>query len=135
MTDFAPNFALGEDVTKSAEYIMVEYGGTVAAGDALKVTGVNSYGQPIVQTHTGTLKARAIASFAGVSGDKKKAIYRGQTKITYGGAIAANASISFSSNKAITQAAAGDGLDNGWTISVAAANNDTGLIYFEGGTG
>lgn len=134
MTDLAPDYVLGEDVNpETSELLLVEYGGTVAAGDFLKVTGYNSDGNPIVATQTTTTASRFVANVAGVAGDVVLAIHRGITKITFGGAVVVTMSaISVSANKAIAQAAAGNGLGVGTSFETLAALNDTGLIFFDG---
>src|SRR5574337_528487 len=133
MTDLFTYAQLGEDVSKHAEKHSVEYDDTISNGDFLKVTGVNSAGQPIVQKQTTTTIARYVAMFDGVDGDVKEALYRGVTKVTFGGDVTVGLSFVVSANKAIAQSAAGDGKKSGWTISNGAADNDTGLVFFDGG--
>lgn len=132
MADFAPNHALGEDVLKTAEKKLFEYSGTVTAGDFLEVSGVTTDGMLTVATQAGTDPAVAVAQFDGVSGDRRECIFRGETKVTFGANTTVGKRISVSGNKAIDQAVVGDGLDNGYSISDAAADLDTGYIHFEG---
>ncbi len=134
MADLAPDYALGEDVNpETSELQIVEYGGTVAAGDFLKVTGYNADGNPIVATQTTTTASRFVAIVAGASGLVTQAIRRGITKVTFGGAVVVTMSaISVSANKAIAQALAGNGLGVGTSYETLAALDDTGLIYFDG---
>ena len=129
MADHQPNWKMGE-LKYVEETQTVIYTDDVKAGDALKVTGVDDEGNYKVAKHTGTLKARFIAAYDGASGDMVKAIFRGWTKVTYGGAVGAGIGISFSANKAIAIVAANHA---GHSVSVSAAADDLGQIYFDGG--
>ena len=136
MADFAADHNLGEDVQPEVSVLdVVEYAGTIAAGDFLEVTGIatpaadNMY---TVTTQAGTDRAYAVAMFAGVSGDRQQVLVRGKVKVTFGAAVTVGGVFSVSGNKAINIAIAGNGLANGVIISNGAADLDTGLVFFDG---
>lgn len=136
MAEFAADHNLGEDVQPEISQLdVVEYAGTIAAGDFLEVTGIATPAADnmfTVTTQAGTDDAYAVAMFAGVSGDRKQVLIYGKVKVTFGAAVTVGAKLSVSGNKAIDQAIAGDGLANGIIISNGAADLDTGLIFFVG---
>lgn len=133
MTEFAADHALGEDVIPEiAKKLLVEYSGTVTAGDFLEVSGVTSDNVLQVATQAGTDLAIGVAMFDGVSGDRQPCLLYGVTKVTYGASVTVGAQLSVSTNKAIDIAIVGNGLSNGIHISNGAADNDTGLIFFNG---
>ena len=80
MADTAPNFKLGE-IFEDNELHIVEYAGTVKAGDPLIVTGANSDGTPKVTKQTTTVKPRYCAVHDGVSGYITEALFHGTTKL------------------------------------------------------
>lgn len=134
MAEFAADFALGEDVLPEiSKFLVVEYTGTIAIGDFLEVNGVDTTDNVLkVDKQAGTDDCIGVAMFAGVSGDRQPCLHYGVTKVTFGAAVTVGQKLSVSGNKAIDQAAAGNGLANGIIISNGAANLDTGLILFDG---
>ena len=136
MADFAADHNLGEDVQpEQSDLDVVEYAGTIAAGDFLEVSGIATPAADnmfTVDKQAGTDPAYAVAMFAGVSGDRKQVLVYGKTKVTFGANVTVGGPLSVSGNKAINQAIAGSGLGNGIIISDGAADLDTGLIFFVG---
>lgn len=135
MAEFAADHALGEDVIPEiSKHLLVEYSGTIAIGDFCEVSGVVTADNVLqVAAQAGTDDAIGVAMYAGVSGDRQPILIYGVTKVTFGAAVTVGARFSVSSNKAIDQAIAGDGLANGIIISNGAADLDTGLVFFGAG--
>jgi len=139
MADTASDFKLGEfrdDADNSCELVAVELAGTVAAGDLLKITGANTTtGLLKVEKHTAKTSARYVVPTGqgGVSGDIKQVLRKGVIKVTFGSAVAVGAPIYAKGNK-IVSAGTSD-LGNLCGINAgpaAAADDDTGLVYFVG---
>ena len=131
MADFAPNYELGEQFDDS-ETEVVEYNGSIVAGDLLKVTGVNADNHLLVEKHTGNTKARFIALYPGADGQLREVLLRGTTKTTFDSNVTPGASGAPKANKIANVGTAGAGSACCFIISNGAANNDTGLIYFDG---
>lgn len=134
MAEFAADFALGEDIDPlTSKHLLVEYSGTIVIGDFLEVSGVVTADNVLkVDKQAGTDDCIGVAMFAGVSGDRQPCLVWGQVKVTFGANVTVGAKLSVSSNKAIDQAIAGDGLANGIIISDGATDLDTGIILFDG---
>lgn len=135
MTDLFSDASLGEDVLKVARTMTVEYNATITAGQLLNVESINTAGQFVVGVCAGTERARFVAMFDGVDGDPKEALWKGLTKVTYGGAIAGGdiQIQSGASGKVVT--AATTGADAHLICGAAfktGTTDDTGLIWFNG---
>ena len=132
MADKAPNFKLGE-IDEDAETHVVEYTDTVIAGDLLKVTGVTSQQNFRVAKHTAATNARYIAIYPGKAGELHEALYIGTVKATFGGNVTPGVSGVPKANKIVSDGTAASGGKCCVIISDGNANNDTGLILFNGG--
>ena len=130
MADTAPNFKLGE-IFDDKRMHAVEYGGTVAAGDPLMVTGQNAEGLVKVAKQTGSAKVRYVAVYAGVSGYITEALFEGTTKILAtkkwgaGGNVAGKAGV-------WEVQASGASSTCGFGYKGVVADGDYTLIYFHG---
>ena len=133
MADFADDYAMGETFA-DAEYQTVRLTAAVAAGDILQPAGVHAASNTIqAALQAGVNKARWIAVRAGAVGTLAEVLVRGTCKVTFGANVTAGGPAQASGGKIIDQAALGSGLGCGYIISDGAADDDTGLIYFDGG--
>ena len=82
MAELNTDWAIGEYRGKY-ELCEAQYGGAIADGELLKITGFNTAGQPIVEKATGTDRVSlvAIQKGAGVSGDIKAVLKCGYIKL------------------------------------------------------
>lgn len=133
MADNATDYKSGF-VFEDAEYAVVKYSETIIPGDLLMITGVNSEYKPIVARHTGSGKARFVAIRDGDANSPglSQVLRRGRTKLTFGGTVAAGDTIAPNNNKVVEAGSAGAGTACGYAIN-AGADDDTGLIWFDGG--
>ena len=132
MADFADDYGLGEEFV-DAEKTTVRLAAAVVAGDALEVTGVYAADNTLlVRRHTGTNKARFIALRAGAADTYAEVLRRGTVKVTFGANVTPGGTMGYSANKARNQGA-GSSSACGYIISDGAADDDTGLVYFDGG--
>lgn len=135
MVNKAPNFKLGDTLEEGRETMVVEYDGAdIAPGDALKVTGVNAAQQLIVQKHTGNSECLAVAIYAGKDGLITEVLIRGTVHVKFGSATVAGVSVSVQANKFVAH---GGGSSENCAISISAADadDDQGLIFFNGFVG
>ena len=118
---------------RHVELTAVEYAGTVAAGDPLKITGVADDGTTKVQKAGGldTVRFFAIQGNAGVSGDVKQVLMRGYIYTGGTGKTTAvpnpGSPLRMKDGKIGSEAAASTSF--GYTIDVLAADG-AGWIYF-----
>lgn len=131
MTDFASNFTLGER-RNDARTKVVKYTETIAKGDLLKITGVETNNILKVAKQTLTTQAAFIALEAGKNGEIKEALFEGTTKVTFGGNVTPGKKCAPKANEILDTGSTGVGPDCGIIISDGAADADTGLIYFVG---
>ena len=136
MADFAPGWKLGE--TRSPPFCITavaQYGGTIAAGDLLKITaGTN--GKITVTEATGDGdNVSAVALYAGVSGDTRNVLVLGLVKVTSGTGIGAGAVVKSKAGKAVASGTASSSASSiGFNFGGAvAAANDTFILYFNPG--
>lgn len=131
MADFASDYALGEEFTDN-ERQTVRLAAAVNQGDILEVTGVHAASNNLlVRRHTGQNPARFVALHAGAADTYAVVLYRGTTKLTFGADVTPGASCTANANK--IRDAAGNNPKCGYIISNGAADDDTGLVYFDGG--
>jgi len=136
MTDFRPDFALGENVLKTTEdqsTQMVELTEDVIPGEALVVSGVNTEGTEQVAIISAlTEDVKYIAMETGVNGDIVRVLHKGRTKLTYGGAFAAGARLTFGITSKVV-AAVITHFVKAVAIDPGVADNDLGFVDFDGG--
>lgn len=156
MTDNAAGYKLGDDILKlnEIETVEIDTSETIAAGDGLKITGVNGTRLKVGQSTAGT-KARFVAQEAGVAGDLIRALRRGKTKVTFGGAVTVGDAIKAgavgkfvkavytvtqaSGSTTVLSTSAGpttltveSGIGCGFTYQTITSDTDKGLIFFSG---
>lgn len=133
MADKNPDWKMGEYRGKT-EREAVECGGTVTAGDILKVTGINADGQPIVQKHTAATTAIYVAPLQsdGVTGDIIEVVKKGIIKVNIGSNVTPGSLIKVKANEAVASATGASGNHIGFS-RVAGADGDEGIIDFCGG--
>ncbi len=135
MTDLQPDFKLGENVLKNTDegnFALVELAGNVIAGEAVKVTGVNSEGTEIVSVISGaTDDVKYMIMEVGTAGELARVLHKGRTKVTFGATFIAGVRLEFTTASKVitavgvnpTKATAVDG----------GVLDDTGFIDFDGG--
>ena len=133
MPDQAPEYTLGYEFD-DAETHTVYYTEDIAAGDALKVTGVEASPELHLKVakHTADVNNRYIALFPGKNGERHRALLRGTTKVTFGEVMTAGFSIATKAGKFYKSTTSSTTGSNGYAITAPTAVNDTGLIYFDG---
>ena len=134
MADKSKHFDLGE-YGKDACLESVQLGAAVSSshyGNTYKITGVNSDGQAIVAPVTGTDTPSyvCVRGSEGAQGDIVPMVVRGTVKVTLGDTIAAGAALAIKMAKIQTSTGSSESNVIGWS-RVAAADTDTGLIYFQ----
>lgn len=152
MTDLFTPLSLGEYVKDGTEQTeVVEYDGTIAAGQGLKTTGINADGQSKVVVGTAGVKCSHVALYAGVDGDFRVALKRGTVKVTFSGNTVINEPVKVATDGkfapavlTVTVPTGGAGTGDGGALTVeggiacgysksdGASDGDTGLIFFEG---
>lgn len=133
MADFADDYSMGETFA-DAEYQTVRLTEAVAAGDILRPNGVHAATNTVqARKHAGNDKARWVAVRAGAANTLAEVLFRGTCKLTFGANVTAGGPAQASGGKIIDQAALGNGLGCGYIISDGAADDDVGLVYFDGG--
>lgn len=132
MADLNSNWKLGEYRGDNIKTIEVEYEDTLVAGDIGKITGVNADGQLLVSKHTQKTKAFCVipAGQDGADGDVREVLIFGPIKVTFGGAINPGAPVGAQANKIVNLVATFFGC--GIHATSTAANDDTGVIFFNG---
>ena len=129
--DKAPNFVLGNEFP-DAQTQVVEASAAIAAGDLLKVTGVNADGQLRVAKQTADTAARFACLYAAAAGKMTEALLRGTTKVTFGTGVTPGESGKPKANKIVSNATGASGPACCIVISDGNAADDEGLIYFDG---
>ena len=133
MADSRPDRNLGELILPDdAICRAVQYADTIIPGDILMVSNVNTDGQEIVSKHDGTTPPRYVAIYAGVSGDFRDAIYKGTTKVTFGGIVGSGVNLTAAASATKFTAQTGTALKSGYAMDASAADGDAGYIYFNG---
>lgn len=156
MADLAADWSLGEIVEKredaETEICEVAASQTVTKGEAIKITGVTTNGaRAKVQTAGAGDKAYGIAMETATAGKPVLVCRRGKVKVTFGGDITVGAAVKAGASgklvaavRTVTVATGGAGSGDGGALTVeggiacgtcisdAAADNDTGVIYFAG---
>jgi len=138
MTDFAPQYALGEDIdgdfNGGSRKMPVTYTETIVPGKGLTITG-NGQGVDNVDvdlTDNNADLSRFIAILDGDDGDVKEALQEGRTKVEFGGTVTAGNAISIDLNGDVinhtTNQIVGFALQSG-------VDGDLGLVYFYGAVG
>ena len=133
MADFADDYSMGE-IFADAEYQVVRLTEAVGAGDVLEPNGVHAESNTVqARKQRGVNKGRWVAVRAGVANALAEVLFRGTTKLTFGANVTAGGPAQASAGKIIDQAALGSGLGCGYIISDGAADDDVGLVFFDGG--
>ena len=132
MADLNTDFQLGEYRGDNVKTDVVQFSNGIVAGDVVSITGTNSDGQVIVSKHTGKRKPYGICPRGsnGGSGDIREILIRGPIKVTFGGAVASGLPCGVKDNKFIAKAN-DSSAEHGISITGTAANNDTGLVFFD----
>ena len=135
MAELAADWKLGEviDDGEPAVFDTVEYTDTVIPGDGLKVVGVTDDGDLKTAKQDGANMPRYICTRGGDSGDVREVLSRGTVKITFGSATTPGESGKMKANKIVANGEAGSSGVCCIVVSDAAADEDTGLIRFNGG--
>lgn len=136
MTDFQPNFALGENVLKNTDedsFALVELASNVAPGQVVKVTGINSDGTEIVTliaAESDDIKYMIME--AGVIGELARVLHKGRTKATFGAGFAVGARLQFTTASKVIATTATK-FTKAVAVDAAVADDDEGFIDFDGG--
>ena len=137
MADKSPDFEIGEYAnTPNCHIDSVELSGALTAAEAglpLKATGVNSAGLLKVEKATGATDQAVCVSIQnqyGAVGDIIGALFQGIVKVKFGGDVAAGGVVHSAASKFVKTGGSTKSL--GYSRVVAAADGDTGLIYFRG---
>lgn len=136
MTDFQPDFALGENVLKTTDdqsTTLVELFEDVIKGEALFVTGENSEGAEIVSIiNAVTDDVKYIAMETGLAGEMARVLHKGRTKLTYGAAFTVGTRLEFTvASKVITTTATH--FSKAVAVDASVADGDLGFVDFDGG--
>lgn len=151
MADFYADGQLGEDILGDAVTEIVKYNATITKGQCLNTESVGSDGIAVVGVATSGEKGRFVAMYDGVSGEYKEALRRGIVKVTFGGAVTVDAPVKAGTTgkfvaavRTVTVPTGGAGTGDGGALTVEGylscgharcqptADNDTGLIFFDG---
>ena len=133
MADFADDFAMGEEFVDS-EKATVRATAAVVAGQVLEVTGVHADSNTLeVRPQVGNNQPRFVALRAGAINDFIEVLYRGTVKVTFGANVTPGSSSACLGGKLVDSGHAGASGKCGYIISDGAADDDTGLVYFDGG--
>lgn len=136
MTDYASQYALGEDIDGSSnggsEVKPVNYTETIAMGNPLHIHNVNQTNDvPDVQTASVAAdQTRYIAIHDGEAGQIKSALHRGRTKIQLGGTVTAGLNLEVTTSGLFIQSA-GTNPIVGYALQ-SGDNGDLIQIYFDG---
>jgi len=145
MTNTNDDWKLGETRGPICEKTTVQAGDNIAAGDFVALQPVlgGHDGAVIVKKQNGKNAVFGVALFGAGNGQALQVLTRGFVKVTFGGTIAGDRQLAVRNNKAIelpTSAAAQYSAFNGSNsigsnVSGAKANNETGVIFLNIGSG
>lgn len=126
------NFELGEYIGP-VSLVNVEFTDTATAGDFLVISGVNSDGQLQVAKQSTDGKPRFFVPKGsdGVNGDIRQVVAKGRIIVGFDGTVATGGNVGIDDNLAKSPGS-GVSAKIGYSITKAAAQGDTGLIYFDG---
>lgn len=137
MADFAPQFALGEDIDgdfNGGSLVQpVTYDETIGPGSPLVITGDNTDTVNVELLDTAVELARYIAILFGDQDDIKEALLQGRTKVVFGAGVTAGAALEVNaSGQFINHPTGGSNAIVGFALQDIASGGDLGLIYFNG---
>ena len=132
MADLNESWKLGEYRGENIFTEVVQYGDTIVAGDVVTITGRNSDGQLIVSKQTAKTRPYGICPIKsdGVAGDVREILTRGPIKVTFGSAAATGLPLGVTASKFVAVVAASSSAV-AINMTSTAANNDTGIVYFD----
>ena len=134
MVNLSPDWLIGEYRGDNVKTMEVEFAGTIAEGDFIKVTGVNTSGQLKVQKQDGKTTPRFVCPRGenGVSGEIHEVLLLGPIKVRINGALGAGASVAVKANEATIKANDASTNSGFSLVTSDGSQKDSGVIFFNG---